>query len=128
MRTAKGFVLVILCVSFTMQGCAAMRGGQEYGEAGSTFSNGALITDYKADVLKTVDASRAALRDFNMTITSAQKDATGGVITARMSDGTDVAISLRAKDSDVTTASIRAGTGGDEELSRAISRRIEAHL
>jgi hypothetical protein len=126
MKRASILILFFLLIGLTMQGCSQFR-SRPYLEVPGVYADGVLVTEYRAGVLQTYDAARAALDDFSMKITRSEKDATGGIIEATQPDGRHVDISLRAKGPD-TTASIRVGPGGDEEQSRAISRRIAARL
>jgi hypothetical protein len=126
MKRASKLIMFSLLIGLAFQGCSAMR-TQSYLEVPGVYADGILVTEYRAGVLKTYDAVRTALDDFNMKVTKSEKDATGGTIEAVQPDGRHVYISLRAKGPD-TTAGIRVGTGGDEEQSRAISRRIAARL
>jgi hypothetical protein len=126
MKRAVNLILFSLLIGLALQGCSALR-SRPYLEVPGVYSGGILVTEYRAGVIQTYDATRSALDDFNMKITNSEKDATGGMIQATQTDGTQVDISLRAKGAD-TTAEIRVGPEGNEEQSRAISRRIAARL
>lgn len=121
-------IIVALLAGFVLQGCATTH---PTGAASAVYSDGTLTANYDGNVFKTADATIAALKDFNMTVTNSRQDASGGRIDARRADGTAVSISLRALGSDVTVAGIAAdtvGPFGDEEFSRAVSRKIEDRL
>lgn len=131
MRTTKRAATILFLIALLAQGCGMMgtRGYEPpYGESAATYSGGALQATYPNTVFRTHDAAREALRDFNATVTAARKDATGGILDARMPDGTLVAIDMQAKKPDITAVAIKVGTYGSEEVSRSISRRIEANL
>jgi hypothetical protein len=124
-----GIVLTFfLLIGLIVQGCAGARNGAPQAEVPAEFTDGILRSEYRADPVSTYDASWAALNDFNMKITNSQRDSTGGFIQALQPDGTGVNLEMRTRDQETTTVTIRVGPQGDEELSRAISRRISAHL
>ncbi len=128
MRNARMAILILLFSGIVFQGCSLIKSGPPTGEASSVYMNGTLSETFNGSVFKTFDAAAAALTDFNMTVTNSHKDASGGMIDAKRPDGTVAGIALRAQGSDTTVAGIRVGAAGDEELSRAIARRIEAHI
>jgi hypothetical protein len=122
-----GIVLTFcLLIGLILQGCAGTRAPRA--EVPAEFTDGILRAEFRADPVSTYDASWAALGDFNMKITNSKRDSTGGFIHAVQPDGTEVNMELRTRDQETTTVAIRVGTQGDEELSRAISRRISVHL
>jgi len=126
MKRAPTIIIFSFLIGLTIQGCSQFR-SRPYLEVPGAYADGALVSEYRGGVLKTYDAVRAALDDFNMKVIKSEKDATGGTIQATQQDGRHVDIALRAKGPDTTT-SIRVGPYGDEEQSRAISRRIAARL
>ncbi|HEX8950183.1 MAG TPA: DUF3568 family protein [Dissulfurispiraceae bacterium] len=128
MTNAKITLISFLLAGFMLQGCSLFRSGPATGPVSAVYTNQTLTENYDGNVFKTSDAAVSALKDFNMTITNSQKDASGGNIDARRSDGTTVNIALRALGKDTTLADIKVGALGNEELARAIGRRIEAHV
>ncbi|MFO0754000.1 MAG: DUF3568 family protein [Thermodesulfovibrionales bacterium] len=122
-RAMPLFFAAILAV----QGCVTAKTSPPYGAASAVYSNGELRATYAEAVLKTFDASRKALQDFNMNIGNAQKDSTGGILDATLPDRTPVHLVLRKAPEGATEVSIRVGSG-NEELARAISRKVEARL
>ena len=135
MRTLKGLkgilIMVLLSISFLLQGCAALVvGGAAAGAGVATVSyiKGELQTTYAASLNPTWEASMAALKDLEITVASIQKDATGGIIEATRADGTRVKITLSPAGPDTTSVKIRIGFFGDREASMAIHRQIESKL
>lgn len=131
MRNMKITLLTLLGAVLLLQGCGMMgtRGySPPYGESSATYTGGVLQATYPNTVFRTSDAVRDALRDFNMTVTESQRDTTGGRITASTREGTQVVVTMRAQKPDITTTGIKVGEYGNEELSRSISRRVEAQL
>jgi hypothetical protein len=123
-----GFVFTFcLLIGLIVQGCG-IGNGVPRAEIPAEFRDGVLLTEYRADPATTYNAAWAALNDFNMKITSSKRDATGGFIQAIQPDGTGINMELRTSDRENTTVAIKVGPEGDEELSRAISRRISSHL
>jgi len=90
--------------------------------------NGDLETTYPAALNRTWDATMGALRDAQLRITDTQKDAAKGTIRAQQADNTPVTVSLEPAGPNTTAVKIRVGTFGDEEISKAINRRIAARL
>jgi hypothetical protein len=130
MRHLVSFMIFFLLIGLMAQGCARFEEVAErpVAEVPETFADGVLLTEFRADPLRTYNAAWAALADFNMNVTASKRDSTGGYIEAVQPDGRKVTLSLRAKNQTDTTVAVRVGDLGDEELSRAISRRIMAHL
>lgn len=132
MRNMKTMVMTLLAAVLLLQGCGMMsrtRGySPPYGASSAIYTGGVLQATYPNTVFRTSDAARDALRDFNMTVTGSERDSTGGRITAVTREGTPVIVTMRAEKPDITTTGIRVGEYGNEELSRSISRRIEAQL
>ena len=110
-----------------VQGCAVIRPAR-YGPEAAVYANGGLAVTYADSVNRTFEAARDALKDFDISITSTQRDPTGGIIRGTGKDGAGVSVALKAKGPDTTTAVIRVGRSGDEGLSRAIARRTDSRL
>jgi hypothetical protein len=127
MQRSVNVLPLFLVIGLMILGCGARREAPRV-EAPAEFTQGVLRADFRADSLNTFNAAWAALNDFNMKINNSKRDATGGFIEAIQPDGTGVNLQLRAKEPETTTVAIQVGPQGDEELSRAISRRISAHL
>ena len=121
----------VLSASLMLQGCVPLvAAGAGAVAAGGTvaYVNGDLETTYAAPLNRTWDATMGALRDSQLRITDTQKDATKGTVKAQRADNTPVTVSLEQAGPNTTGVQIRVGTFGDEEVSRAIQRRIAARL
>jgi hypothetical protein len=123
-RTFAYFLLLVLL----MLGCAPTMPVGQPEQTPLAFTNGVLQAEYRTDSKRAYDAAWAALQDFNMKVVNSKRDATGGYIQAIHPDGRDINVSFRALDQENTAVGIRVGDLGDEELSRAVIRRLEAHL
>jgi hypothetical protein len=123
-----GIILTFcLLIGLIVQGCGIGKDAPR-AELPAEFTDGVLRTEYKSDPLTTYNAAWAALNDFNMKIINSKRDNTGGYIQAIQPGGTEINLEMRTRDQENTTVAIKAGPEGDEELSRAISRRISSHL
>ncbi|MCC6345637.1 MAG: DUF3568 family protein [Nitrospirales bacterium] len=127
MRMLFRFIPLFFTVILAVQGCVVAKTSPPYGAASAVYAYGELRATYADTVFKTFDASREALKDFNMNIGNAQKDSTGGIIDATLPDRTPVHLVLRKAPEDATEVHIRVGSG-NEEFARAISRKIEERL
>jgi hypothetical protein len=122
---------IVLSTSLMLQGCVPLlAAGAGAVAAGGTvaYMNGDLETTYPAAMNRTWDATMGALRDTQLRITDTQKDAAQGTIKAQQADNTPVTVSLESAGPNTTAVKIRVGTFGDEEVSKAINRRIAARL
>jgi len=128
----KGILMMVLMsISFLLQGCAALVVGGAAAGAGVTtvaYIKGDLQTTCAASLNPTWEGSMAALKDLEIRVASIQKDATGGLIEATRADGTRVRITLSPAGPDTTSVKIRIGVFGNREASMAIHRQIETKL
>jgi len=121
----------VLCVSVLLQGCGALVAAGAGAAAGAgtvAYVKGELQSTYAAPFGRTWDAAEAALKDLELRVKTADKDATGGTIEAMRTDQTPVKLTLKAAGPGTTSVKIRVGTFGDEEVSMAIHHKIAAHL
>jgi len=119
---------IALGVSLMLQGCVPLVAA---GAGAIAYSEGSLDTTYSASLNRTWDATMGALRDSQLNITDQtdqQKDVAHGTMKARRGDNTPVTVSLDQAGPNTTTVQIRVGTFGDEEMSRALNRRMAARL
>jgi hypothetical protein len=130
MKAAVGMILVLICMSFMLQGCLLLAAGAGAGAGVATMAyvKGELKTTYAASLNRTWDATLSALKDLQINVRSSKKDATEGDIEATKSDGTKVKIVLEPAGPDTISVRIRVGTFGDEEASRVINRQIASKL
>jgi hypothetical protein len=124
----KGIILILLGMSFMLQGCAALVVGGAGGAAAVAYVKGELETTYGASLDRTYDASLKALKDMQITVLSSKKDATAGTIEATKADGTKVKVSLETAGPGSTLVKIRVGTFGDKDVSMAINSKIGSNL
>ena len=121
---------VLLAVLWLVSGCAAVLvgAGAGGGIAGYSYIKGQLIQEYSASLEATWNASLAAVKDLELTVTTSQKDRLGGRIIARRPDDTRIAIDLEPHSAEVTRVKIRVGTFGDPEASARINEAIKRRL
>jgi len=130
MRTIVGVILILICMSFVLQGCLLLAVGAGAGAGAATvaYVKGELKTTYAASLDRTWDATLSALKDLRINVYSSKQDATGGNIEATKVDGTKVKIILEPVGPDTISVRIRVGIFGDEEASRVINRQIASKL
>jgi len=130
MKTIIGIILVLVCMSFMLQGCLLLAAGAGAGAGVATvaYVKGELKTTYAASLNRTWEATLSALKDLRINVYSSKKDATEGSIEATKADGTKVKITLEPAGPDTTSVKIRVGIFGDEEVSRVINREIASKL
>jgi len=121
---------VALAFLWLVSGCSAVLvgGGAGGGVAGYSYIKGQLIQEYAAPLETTWNASLAAVKDLELTVSTSQKDRLGGRIIARRADDTRIAIELEPRSAEVTTVKIRVGTFGDPEVSARINDAIKVRL
>lgn len=122
---------VVLGPSLMLQGCGPLlaTGDGAAATAGTmAYVEGDLDTTYAVPLDRTWNAAMAALKDARLRVVDQKKDSAHATIKARREDHTPVTVSLHQAGPNTTSVKIRVGTFGDEEGSRAINRRIAAHL
>jgi hypothetical protein len=98
------------------------------GAAGYAWVNGEVKTTEGSSLNQTWDASLAAMKDLEFTVTEKSKDALSGYVTAQTADNKTIKINLKYITNTSTEIRIRVGTFGDESLSRIILGKINNHL
>lgn len=122
---------VVLGPSLMLQGCGPLlaTGNGAAATAGTmAYVEGDLDTTYAVPLDRTWNAAMAALKEARFRVVDQKKDSAHATIKARREDHTPVTVSLDQAGPNTTSVKIRLGTFGDEEGSRAINRRITAHL
>ena len=98
------------------------------GAAGYAWVNGEVKITEGSSINQTWDASLAAMKGLEFTVTDKSKDALSGYVTAQTADNKTVKINLKYISNTSTEIRIRVGTFGDEDLSRIILGKINSHL
>ena len=118
--------LVLLLVLLGLAGCEAM---DNAGATAVAYVRGELQTNVTSDYNKTVEASRAAIKDLEFIKVSENKDAFSAKLVARTAQDKKVEIELTNSGKKLTNIKIRVGLiGGDQPLSMAILDKIKAGL
>jgi hypothetical protein len=127
----RAMLVGVICASFVWQGCGALVAGGAGAAAGAgtvAYVRGELQSTYPASFDRTWNATLAALQESDLRVTETERDGAQGTINARRTDDTAVTVNLERAGPGTTTVKIRVGVFGDEELSRAIHRRIASQL
>ena len=111
-------------------GCAVLLVG------GAVAAGAGTVVYIKGELQATVDgtmdnvwtASQAALKDLQMPVTSEEKDALNGKLTARAAGDKKVTVRVKKVTGTSTEIGIRVGLWGDEPMSREILDKIKKHL
>ena len=98
------------------------------GAAGYAWVDGEVKTTEGSSLSQTWDASLAAMKDLEFSVTDKSKDALSGNLTAQTADNKTIKINLKYLSNTSTEVRIRVGTFGDETLSRTILNKINGHL
>jgi Protein of unknown function (DUF3568) len=98
------------------------------GAAGYAWVDGEVKTTEGYSMNQTWDASLAAIKDLQFTVTSQSKDALQGDVEARDASNTSISVKLKYISNTSTEIRIRVGTFGDENMSRIILNKINGHL
>ncbi|MFZ0826827.1 MAG: DUF3568 family protein [Verrucomicrobiia bacterium] len=98
------------------------------GAAGYAWVDGEVKTTEGFSMNQTWDASLAAMKDLQFTVTSQSKDALQGDVEARDASNTSISVKLKYVSNTSTEIRIRVGTFGDENMSRIILNKINGHL
>jgi hypothetical protein len=130
MRTAKGWLVLLLMGTFLISGCmAALVGGAAVGAGSGTylFINGEMKTDYYHAFDTVWNACQKTVADMRGLEVMPEKEIGKGTITAVIDDE-KVQISVTYKAKNVTTVSVRVGMIGNKLSSQLIHDRIADNL
>ena len=123
-----GLSLALLLLLPALAGCVAVAAGASAGAAAVAWVQGQLETTVTADYEKTVEASRAAIKDLEFVKMSDNKDAYSAKLVARTAQDKKVEIELTSNGKKLTDIKIRVGLIGDQPLSLVILEKIKAGL
>lgn len=121
---------VIACVLFgsLLSGCAALVVGAGAGGGTVAYIQGEYSQVHAGGYERVWSVALSALKQMEIKVIKAEKDALGGTITARRADDTAVNIKVEPTGADTTTVKVRLGTFGDKAASEAIQARIVSGL
>jgi hypothetical protein len=129
MKAKRWYLVPVLGFALAaLAGCGAVVVGAAAGAGAVAYIRGELEATEEAPIDKVVKATKAAIDDLELRLTSSEADAVSAKIKAETARGTDIGISLKRVSDDVTEIHIRVGVFGDEELSRLIHEKMRAHL
>jgi Protein of unknown function (DUF3568) len=110
------------CALFVVGGAAAA------GAGGYAYVKGEVKSTEGASLDRAWQATLAAMKDLEYTVTKQGKDALAGELTARNAIGKEIYIYEKKVSDTATEISIRVGTFGDEAVSRTILMKIKSHF
>ncbi len=121
--------VISLLLILLLPSCSpVVRMGESTGIAGYSYSLGTLHVLYKAGIMDTWDATLAALKEANLSITESGHGQSSGRIIAKRADETLVTVSLDYKSHKETEVSIRVGYVGERDASVKIAEAIRRIL
>ena len=112
-------------------GCAAVLVGGAVAAAGVgtyAYVNGELKGTEAVSLDRAWDASQAAMKDLEFSITRKTKDALQAELDARTAADKKIVINLKKVSDGATEIRIRVGTFGDEAVSQFILDKIKSHF
>jgi hypothetical protein len=128
-RMKKSWILLMAITSaLWVGGCSSLDDGGGTGPGTAYFQNAELKDTLYFSMESVHVATVAGLQDLECILLSDIKDANHAAIIARTDKDTKVDITLLNQSLNQTGIRIRAGTAGDEQLSREILGKIRAHL
>lgn len=130
MRTAKGWIVLLLMAAFLISGCGALLvGGAAVGAGSGTYFyiNGEMKTDYYFDFDQTWNACQKTVADMRGLDVLPEKEIGKGKITAMINDE-KVTILIIYKAKNVTTVHVRVGLMGNKLSSQLIHDKIGDNL
>ena len=119
-RALVAGLLAMATLSPGLGGCAAV--------VVVAYANGELKRDLAAPMDRAWEASREAVRDTGLEVSSEVRGPSSGRILAKTPGGDDVTLRLDARGEDLTRARVRVSLFGDEKRSREILGAIESRL
>ena len=130
MRTAKGWIVLLVMGAFLMSGCtAALIGGSALVAGSGTYAyiNGEMKTDHYQSFDAVWSACQKTVADMRGLDVLPEKELGKGNISAVIDDE-NVKISVTYKAKNVTTVSVRVGMIGNKRPSQIIHDKIAENL
>jgi hypothetical protein len=115
-------VLLSLLLSY---GCAALLVGGAAGAGAVAYVRGELKSIEDVSLDQAWPAAKQAMSDLELVVTSSEKDAFNGELTARGAGDKKIVVKLTKQSDAVTEIKIRVGAFGDEAMSRKILESIK---
>ena len=129
MKYRRTVPLLCLIVSMTFLGsCAALVVGGAAGAGSFAYVSGELKTSENTSLNKGYKATLKAMSSLRYKVTKSNYDALKGSVVARESGDKKVQVLLKQISDGVTEFKIRVGLFGDEIISQAILKKIQANL
>lgn len=124
----REIVLTVLCLMMTvvLQGCLVAAVGAGAGTV--AYMRGDLEAVEAKDIDAVYAATKKAVEQLELKVSSDTKDALSAEIVARDAQDKKITIKLKSTTEDTTQISIRAGTFGSETKSRLIHDQIKKNL
>lgn len=127
MKNGKVFLIVLcLMMNVVLQGCLVAAVGAGAGTV--AYLRGDLETVQANDIDEVYAATKKALEQLELNVTSDAKDALSAEIVARDAQNKKITIKLRSTTENTTKISIRVGTFGSEAKSILIYDQIKKNL
>ncbi|MBI4378325.1 MAG: DUF3568 family protein [Nitrospinae bacterium] len=122
--------LILLTGLLTLSGCPLflVGTGAVVGAGTAVYIGGELKVEEQVDMNRAWNSSQKAMKDLEFRVTKSQKDVLAGEIVALRADDTKIIIRLKKRSDQSTEFRIRAGTFGDESLSRLIHEKIKSRF
>lgn len=129
MRVIHSIVMAVgLTAAGLGTGCVALAVGAAAGVGTYAYVEGQMKTTLEANLDRTWEATKDAMKDLQFPITESSKDALEARAQAVEADETKVTIHLERKGENLTEVRVRVGVFGNEGQSRLILDKIKAHL
>jgi len=125
---AKLLITALMASLLTLTSGCFLVVGAAAGVAGYAYVDGEIKTTEAASLTQTYDATIAAMKDLEFTVTDKSKDALSGHVTAQTANNKTVKIKLKYLSKTSTEIRIRVDTFGDETLSRTVLNKINSQL
>jgi hypothetical protein len=121
--------LLIATALLMSTGCTLLLigGGVAAGAGTIAYIKGELKSTEEVSLGRAWEASQAAMKDLEFSITSKEKDALSAKLIARGAGDRKITVTLKKVSDSVTEIRIRVDTFGDESLSRMILEKMKKH-
>ena len=125
MKRLKNLIILICSLSF-LYGCALawISVGAGVGIGAYKYIEGRLEREYPLSYSRAWDATNAALKNLEISISKSSNQKPKGSIDAVRKDGKQVAVSLKDRGQGVTTISVRVGLVGDKSSAEKVHDEI----
>ena len=126
--SVRALLLLLCALIMGLNGCSGVTVGTNEAAGTYNYVTNSLQVDYDAPLSRVWPATLAAVKQLNLETDVKNHDGLGGLINGTMADGKTFSVKLDRKSAKLTTVTVRVGTFGNMDKSKAIHETILARV